>query len=330
MIRRRHFTGLLAGGLAALAAPAIVRAAGRETVTLRLDWVPGADHGALFLAKQRGYFDAAGLNVTILDGKGSVAALQSITAGNDTIGIANLSTMAMAVGAGAPLTAIGCILQRAPDGLIAMAGSGILKPKDIEGKRWGFVATDAGERMFPAFAQATGIDASSIKRIQLNHSAAYTSLMVGNVDFISGWSIADALKIGQVKPVAPPIIYADYGVNTLGNGFFVNHTLLAKRGDMLKAFMAATVRGANEAAHDPEAAVDALMLARPANNRIVATQEASMLHTYLHTPASAGHGFGWMAESDWTKTLVLLRGCCGVPANIDMATLYTNALLPAA
>ena len=330
MILRRNFTRLLAGSIAALAAPAIVKAAGRETMTVRLDWVPGADHGSLFLAKQRGYYDAAGLDVTILDGKGSVAALQSITAGNDTIGIANLSTMAMAVGAGAPLTAIGCILQRAPDGLVALQGSGILKPKDLEGKRWGFVPTDSGERMFPAFAQATRIDTSLIRRIQLNHSAAYTSLLVGNVDFISGWSIADALKVGQVKPVAPPIIYADYGVNILGNGFFVNHALLTSRPDMLKAFMAATVRGANEAQQDPKAAVDALMLSRPANNRTVAMQEALMLHSYLHTPATAGHGFGWMAESDWSKTLVLLRGCCALPSGLDAASLYTNALLPAA
>ena len=61
-----------------------------------------------------------------------------------------------------------------------------------------------------------------------------------------------------------------------------------------------------------------------------ATQEALMLHSYLHTPASAGHGFGWMAESDWSKTLMLLRGCCALPPVVNAASLYTNALLPAA
>ena len=329
MIARRTFTGLMTGSLAVLAAPALVRAAAAESVTVRLDWVPGADHGALFLAKARGYYKAAGLDVEIYDGKGSVAALQAIAAGNDTIGVANLSTMAMAVGAGAPLVAVACILQKAPDGLIAMADSGITKPKDLEGKRWGFVPTDSGERMFPAFARATGIDTSLIKRIQLNHSAAYTSLLVGNVDFISGWSIADALKVGQVKPIAPPIVYADYGVNCFGNGLFVSKTTIAARSDMLKAFLAATVRGAKEAQDDPKAAVDAIVDARPALNRDVAIKEASMLKAYTHTAASEGRVFGWMAAADWQKTSKLLQDCCKLPPDTAVDALYTNVFLPA-
>jgi len=329
MIDRRTFTALLAGTAATFATRRPSLAATREPVTVRLDWIADADHGALFLAKARGYYEAAGLDVEINDGKGSVATLQAVMTNNDTIGIANLSTMAMAVGTGAPLVAIACILQEAPDGLIALASSGITKPKDLEGKRWGFVPADSGERMFPAFVRATGIDPSRIKRIQLNHSAAYTSLLLGNVDFISGWSIADALKVGRIKPVAPPILYADYGVNILGNGFFVTKETIANRAPMLKAFLAATIRGVVDAEHDPKAAVDALVAARPSTNVEVATKEAGMLEHYFHTAASKGHGFGWMSDTDWKRTTQLLQDCCHLPSSIDVSSLYTNALLPA-
>ena len=328
MLHRREFSALAAACAASLAAPRIARAASLQPLSVRLDWIAGADHAALFLAKSRGYYEAAGLDVQINDGKGSISTLQMVSSGNDTVGIANLSTMALAAGNGAALVAIACILQIAPDGLVALASSGITKPKDLEGKTWGFVPTDSGVRMFPAFARATGIDESSIRKIQISQSTSDSSLLLGSVDFISGWSIADALKIARIKPIAPPITYAQYGVNPLGNGLFTTREMIASRAPALKAFLAATVKGEADAQRDPKAAIDALVAARPSTNADIALQEASMLKNYTHTAASAGKPFGWMATSDWTKTLQLMQECCRLPATIDVATLYTNALLP--
>jgi len=329
MFTRRRFATACAGAVAGLAMPSIGRAATLEPVTVRLDWVPGADHGALFLAKARGYYAAQGLDVQLLDGKGSVVALQAVASGNDTIGIANLATMAMAVGTGAPLTAIGCILQKAPDSIISLESSGIRAPKDLEGKRFGFIPADAGERMFPAFAQKNDVDSGRIRKIQLNHSAAYTSLLLGNVDFICGWAIADALKLGAVKPIAPPMVMSDHGVNMLSNGFFVTPGTIRNRPNMLKRFLAATVKGAGDAQADPKAAVDAIVAARPSTNGQIALQEANMLHSFLHTDNTTGHGFGWMAKEDWQRTVELLKSCCGVTNKMDVEALYTNKYLPA-
>ncbi len=328
MIRRRAFTSLLAAGTASLATPFIARAADKQSITVRLDWLAGADHAALFLAKARGYYDQAGLDVQINDGKGSTSTLQLVSSGNDTIGVANLSTMALAVGSGANLQAIACILQVAPDGLVALANSGITKPKDLEGRTWGFVPTDSGVRMFPAFARATGIDESKIKKIQITQSTSYTSLLLGSVDFISGWSIADALKVAKIKPIAKPMVYADYGVNPLGNGLFVTRDTAANRAPLLKAFLAATVRAENEAQTDPKAAIDALIAARPSTVVDLALQEAGMLKNFSHTSASAGHVFGWMAEADWQRTVKLMQDCCKLTLDVKIADLYRNDFLP--
>ena len=60
----------------------------------------------------------------------------------------------IAIGKGVPLVSIAGIVQKAPDAVIALKGTGILKPKDIEGKRWAFIPDDSGARIFPAFAAA--------------------------------------------------------------------------------------------------------------------------------------------------------------------------------
>jgi len=328
MLTRRKLIIASAVGGACLGRPFIARAA--TPLTLRLDWVAGADHAGIYLAQDRGFYAQEGLDLTVYEGKGSVATLQSVASGNDTIGVANLSTMALAAGTGAKLTAIAAILQKAPDGLIALASSNITKPKDLEGKTWGFVSTDSGERMFPAFARATQLDVSTIKRVQLQHSASYTSLILGNVDFISGWAIADALKVGAMKPVASPIVYADYGVNTLGNGFFVAADSLSSRADTLKAFMRATIKGYLAAEADPQAGVAALIKARPSSNRTVAEKEILLMKNYLHTDSTQGKEFGWMSDGDWARTVSLMQECCKLPSGIDPKSLYTNAMLPPA
>jgi NitT/TauT family transport system substrate-binding protein len=315
----------LAAGLIALASGA---ARAEEKVNLRLDWLPGADHTSIFLANELGYYKKAGIDLEIHDGTGSVATIQAVGNGADMIGLASLSQVAIAVGKGVPLISIAGIVQKAPDSIIALKGSGILKPKDIEGKRWGLVPSDSGARIFPAFALANGIDQKKITKIQLSYSAIYSSLIQGNVDFITGWASPDAFKIAKEKPIEPPIVFADYGVNTLGTGIFVTKDTLAKHGDMLRAFMAATLRGADEAQKDPKAAIDAIMKARPSVDRAILELEFEHLHEYLHTKNSVGHVFGWMAPADWEQTVTLLRKYFDLPESIKPNELYTDNLIP--
>ncbi len=300
----------------------------REHVTLRLDWWPGAYHLPIFLASARGYYAAAGIDLDIRDGKGSQATIQAVAGGSDLIGIASLSIMTIAVGKGLPLIAIAGIVQKSPDSVIALQGSGIVRPKDVEGKRWGNVPDSSPSRSFAAFAAANGVDLDTITRVQLNSTTMYAALLQGHVDFVTAWASNDALKIARVKPIEPPIIFADHGVNTLGVGFIVTRDTAAQRGELLRRFLAATARGLREVDADPAAAIDAMLQARPMLDRAVITGEVPLVAAFRHTANSEGHPFGWMAQADWEQTRDLLTKYFGLTGNIDVSSLYTNAFLP--
>jgi NitT/TauT family transport system substrate-binding protein len=325
---RRLAISLAAGLIAATLGGRAVLAESMEHVTLRLDWLPGADHTSIYLAKERGYYAKAGIDLEIHNGTGSVGTIQSVGGGGDMIGLASLSQVALAVGKDVPLIAIAGIVQKAPDSIVALKGSGIVKPKDVEGKRWGFVPTDSGARIFPAFAAANGIDMNKITKIQLSYSTIYTSLLNGDVDFITAWASPDALKIAKKKPIEPPIVFADYGVNTLGTGIFVTRDTFAKHKEMLRKFIAATLHGAEEAQKNPTEAIDAVMKAAPGTDRSILVEEFNHLPEYLHTPNSKGHMFGWMAPADWVQTITLLRKYFALPETIKPTDVYTDELFP--
>jgi NitT/TauT family transport system substrate-binding protein len=316
----------LIAGLACVAAP-VARAA--DQVSLRLDWLPSGYHAPLFLAEARGYYAKQGIDLKILDGKGTNVALQAVASGNDTIAIANLSTMVEAIGKGMPVVGIGGLIQRLPDSIISLQRAPLKTPKDLEGKTGSTVATSAIFKLFPAFAAATHLDMSKVKVVPVDAGAVLTSLLQGQVDFATGWAFTDALRVAAQKPIAPPILMADYGINVLGNGFVVSRDTAKSKGDVLKRFMSATAAGYLASEKEPEAAIDAMIAARPEVNKPVVLEQLKQLPAFFATEHSKGKPFGWTAREDWVQTVDLLHRYFDLKAEVDIPALYTNDFVPA-
>ncbi|MFX7776650.1 ABC transporter substrate-binding protein, partial [Acinetobacter baumannii] len=51
-------------------------AVAKEKVSMVLNWVPTADHSPYFYAREKGWYDEAGIDLTIENGMGSGAAAQ--------------------------------------------------------------------------------------------------------------------------------------------------------------------------------------------------------------------------------------------------------------
>ena len=299
-----------------------------EPATLRLDWLASGYHVPFFLALERGYYRDQGVDLKILDGKGSTTTIQVVASGTDTFGAANLTTMTLGVARGMPLVAVAGLIQKSPDSIISLAGAGISKPKDMEGKRGGFVPTSASDRIFPAFAKAAGVDINKITKLQIESRSRYSILLQGNADFVIGWSFTDAYKIGKIKPIAPPILFSDSGVNVLSVGVIVNKDTLEHRQSLVRKFLAATAKGIDETVRSPEAAVDATMKARPSADRDALLEAAKKLSFYLHTKNSMSHPYGWMAKGDWDASKDILVEYLGLKSTVSTDSRYTNAFLP--
>ena len=327
VIKRRTVSAAVLMGMA-LGLGATEAAAQTQPATLRLDWTPSGYHAPYFLGVARGYYKDQGIELQIFDGKGSLSTLTAVSEGADTIGIASLATMSLGVSQGRPLLAIGGMIQTMPDGIISLKGSGITKPKDIEGKTWGFNPDDYSTRLFPAFATAAGIDQSKVKKVQLSHAVVHTALLTGQIDFMIGWEFTDALRIARQKPIETPIKYADSGVNMLGGGIFVHKKTATEKAQLLKGFLAATSKAFDEAMKNPEAAVEALVAARPGADKELLLEQLKRTPPYLHTANSAGKQFGYMAPADWEATLKFMKQAFEFKTDVSAGDVYTNDFLP--
>jgi NitT/TauT family transport system substrate-binding protein len=302
----------------------------RQDVTLRLDWIPTWYHSVFYSALNRGYYSDVGLNLTIGQGKGSAATAQVVGSGSETFGLMDMSTMMLAITNGAPLVAVGGLIQRSPEAVISLSSTNIKAPKDLVGKRWGFTAGSSGETIFKLFAAKTGVDDSKLVRITVDAGAKLTFLLTEKVDFITDWAVSVNPLIAAQGKTPANLVYSDYGVHFNASSLATTKSMLASKPEVVKGFLNATVKGIEEAMKNPPAAVDALIANQPtvAGNRELMIGQMKELAGFLHSDRTKGRPTLWLAPEDVASTLEVAKLLRTTAESLRVNDLFTNEFLP--
>ena len=128
-----------------------------EAVNLILNWTPTADHSPFYYAKAQGWYEKAGIDLTIEVGKGSGVSSLKVGSGGSPFGIADLATMLVAKSKGADVVALMSIYANTGQTFYWLKSYGVNGPKDFPDHKIGNPPGDASRVMWPAFAKAAGI-----------------------------------------------------------------------------------------------------------------------------------------------------------------------------
>src|SRR3954454_7511569 len=129
-------SGLLA---AALAVGMTVSASAAETVSVRLSYTPFAAHIPIYVAKAKGYYDQAGLDVQIIPGRGSTFAAMTVGAAKEEFGVSDAAAVLTARAKGVPIIAVANLQQDNGAAWIATEKSGITKVEHLKGRNVGIL-----------------------------------------------------------------------------------------------------------------------------------------------------------------------------------------------
>ena len=321
----------IAAALLALTASSVF-AQGKEKVVLLLNWYVYSEHAPFFLGKERGYFDQEGIDLDIQEGRGSGVTVQAVAAGTATFGYADVATMIKAASKGAPVTAVGVALQTSPMSVMGFAEKNIRKPADIKGKTVAVTPGDSMSQVWPLFLKKTGLKDSDFKTVTGDAQTKLNAVMTGQADLLLGYVMDQAIKLQDAthKDIYP-IRFADYGVNMVSSGIIVQKDYLKAHPDVVKRFLRAATRSLEEAAKNPDAAVDAMLKANPKSG-VKETALVGMKNTasLYHGPDNPKDRPLRVGATNMDETLALLVEYGGLEkASAGKASdYYTNDFLP--
>lgn len=252
---RASFAVVAGAALALGTAPALAN----EPVSLVLNWNPGGDHSPIFYALEQGWYAEAGIDLDVESGSGSGMSSQRVGTGANDIGIAELGTAFVTRSQGADLTAVMSIYANAPFVLYWKKSSGIEGPEDFAGRTLGNPPGDAARVMWPAFADAVGLEPDAVDFVNLSAAAKVPTLAADRVDIISDFYNGHDIKLREFGDDLGYLLWADYGVNPYGNSFIVNDDFLAGNEELVADFVEVTQRAYAACVEDEAPCIDALL-----------------------------------------------------------------------
>ena len=300
-----------------------------EKVTLRLDWAWWPGQSQFVVAKEKGFYREVGLDVEINQGQGSGNTVIVVGEGKDPLGFADMGAAAQAISKGVPIRAVATIQQKAGTSLIFLKGKEINRPKDVEGKRLGSTPTGSDALRLPAFFAVNGIDKDKVTVVGMPGDAKLAALLAGQVDVFSGDNFFYLPLIKARGKEAQALLYADHGVNLLGTGYIANRRFLEEKPEVVRRFVAASLKGLSYTLGNMDEALDVfLRVTQGTESKEVFKDVLNVWKTSFHTANSMGKPVGWQSEKDWEQTLTILEKFGGMTGRKPASEYFTNDYLP--
>lgn len=231
-----------------------------DAITFVTDFGFNGRHAYYFLAADKGYYKAEGLDVTIVRGQGSADAVKQVAAGTAQIGFADTSAIILSRGNdGTDVKLVSVIYAKPPHAIYVLKESGISKPKDLEGRKLADTAFSAMPKLFGAYAKMAGIDASKVTWLVATSDALPGMLSLGRADGSGQYTVGEPLlkKAAGGKELTE-LAYADVGLDFYGSGLVVDKKTIDANPDMVKRFTRATLKGLADAIANPQEAAVAM------------------------------------------------------------------------
>src|SRR5262249_19694651 len=191
-MHRIRIFGMLAGAAAAALAASPVSA--QTDVKFALDWKFEGPAAPYFVAIDKGYYKAEGLNVTIDSGPGSVAGIARVAAGTYPLGFFDINSLVKFLDQNPDkkVQAVLMVYHKPPSACATPppAKPAISKPRALEGRVLGAPAADGAFAQWKAFVKANGIDESKVKIENVGFPVREPMLAEGKVDAITGFSFS--------------------------------------------------------------------------------------------------------------------------------------------
>lgn len=163
----------------------VAPAAAVDKMTVLLDWFLNPDHAPLVVARDKGMFEAEGLDVELIAPADPSAPPRLVAAGQADVAVSYQPQLNLAVKEGLPLVRFATLVETPLNTVIALDGGPVKSLADLKGKKIGFSVGGFEDAILGSMLATAGLKLSDVTLINVNF-ALTAALVSGQVDAVVG------------------------------------------------------------------------------------------------------------------------------------------------
>lgn len=260
-----------------------------------------------WVAKEKGFFAKAGIDVEIRNGSGTTENLALLASGRAQFSANDLSAVMIVLGNGryrSDVRAVAAIQQRTLNSVTALSGTGIDTPADLSGRTIGGVQGGAPWLLFPAYAKLAGFDPNSVKWIGVEAAQMPKLLAAGRVDGVGQFVVARPAAEKAAGRPAVVLPYSDVLTDLYGNAVLASTKVLREDPDLVRRFTEALIEGLVYTIDHPEESGQILRRYVPTVDADTAAAEVRLMEPYVRVNGVVGTFDGARVA----RAIAVLRG----------------------
>ncbi|SEQ90396.1 polar amino acid transport system substrate-binding protein [Amphritea atlantica] len=233
-------------------------------VSLQLIWKHQFQFAGYYVAKHKGFYQQAGLDVSIHEFENDEDPVATVLSGKRDFALGRSTILAQRIN-GARVTALFATFQSSPLMLLTTTASGISKPADLRGKRI-MMTSDAEKQVeLLAMLHQSGITEADFER--QNHSFDINDLIDGKTDAMASYRSNEPFQLMK-KGISYTMIRPEkFGFSMYSDLLFTSDTLLQEKPELVEAFRQATIKGWRYAFSHIEETADLILAEYNSQNR---------------------------------------------------------------
>jgi len=205
-------------------------------IELALNWFPEAEHGGFYAALVHGYYREAGLKVKILAGGPTSPVIQRVAGNQVTFGIENADRILLARAQEADIVALMAPIQKSPRAIMVHAKSGFKRIEDISGVT---LAVNGGAAWVQYLKKREPF--RDVRFVPYSGNVA--QFLVDEKYAQQAYAFSEPFVAEQKGADAVCLLVAETGFNPYTSVLVTSGETLRGRADLVRKFVAASVRG---------------------------------------------------------------------------------------